>query len=115
MEDRSDWPCERIRRHSLQDPGGQNAYLSRLCVDLPQRAAYFILVSINCDHEQTSQMPTLWTQHRQLDYANNSVGSGRRWTARIVGITFTFTAALDSCSMTASTGASNSYLKEPAA
>ena len=33
---------------------------------------------------------------------------------RIVGITFTFTAALDSCSMTASTGASNLYLKEPA-
>ena len=61
-------------------------------------------------------MPTnitpLWTQHRQLDYANNSVGSGRPWTTRLVGITFTFTAALDSCSMTASTGTSNLYLNE---
>jgi len=70
----------------------------------------------NCDDELTPRMPTnvtpLWTQHRQLDYANNSVGSGRPWTTRIVGITFTFTAALDSCSMTASTGASNSYLNE---
>jgi hypothetical protein len=67
------------------------------------------LFSINCAVEQPPQRQTLWTQHRQLDYANNSVGSERPSTTRIVGITFTFTAPLDSCSMTTSTGASNSY------
>ena len=39
MEDRSYWPYQRILRLSLQDIDGQNAYLSRLCVDVPQRAA----------------------------------------------------------------------------
>jgi hypothetical protein len=37
MEDRFDWPSERIRRHIVQDADGQNAYFSRGCVDLPQR------------------------------------------------------------------------------
>jgi hypothetical protein len=60
------------------------------------------------------KLSTLRTHTRQLDYANNSFGSGRSRMTRIVGNPLTFTSAIDSCSMTASTGASNSYLNEPA-